>query len=35
MNALAEATMDFVLKDPGHADRHCKTGFEAVLRMLG
>jgi AcrR family transcriptional regulator len=35
MNALAEATMDFVVNDPGHADQHCKIGFEAVWRMLG
>jgi AcrR family transcriptional regulator len=34
MNALAEATMDFVVNDPGRTDQHCKVGFEAVWRML-
>jgi AcrR family transcriptional regulator len=35
MNAMAEATMDFMVNDPGHADQHCKLGFEAVWRMVG
>ena len=35
MNSLAEATMDFVVNDPGHADEHCKVGFEALWRMFG
>jgi AcrR family transcriptional regulator len=35
MNSLAEATMDFVVNDPGHADQHCKIGFDALWRMLG
>ncbi len=35
MTALAEATMDFVIGDPGRADQHIKVGFEALLRMLG
>lgn len=35
MNSLAEATMDFVIGDPGHADQHCKVGFDALWRMLG
>lgn len=35
MNSMAEATMDFVVNDPTHADEHCKTSFNAVWRMLG
>lgn len=33
-NAVAEATMDYMVGDPAHADEHCKAGFEAVWRML-
>lgn len=33
--ALAEAAMDYVVKDPGRADEHCKNGFEAFWRMVG
>jgi AcrR family transcriptional regulator len=35
MNALAEATMDFMVSDPGSADEHCSVGFDALCRMLG
>lgn len=35
MNALAEATMDFMVNDPANADEHCRAGFEALCRMLG
>jgi AcrR family transcriptional regulator len=35
MNALAEATMDFMLNDPANADEHCRAGFDALCRMLG
>lgn len=35
MNALAEATMDFMVRDPTHADQHSKAGFDALWRMLG
>lgn len=35
MNALAEATMDFMLHDPINAQQHCDTGFEALWRMIG
>jgi AcrR family transcriptional regulator len=35
MNAAAEATMDFMLNDPAHAEEHCETGFKAVWRMFG
>jgi len=34
MNALAEATMDFMVHDPAHADPHCRVGFDALWRML-
>lgn len=33
--ALAEAAMDYVVKDPGRADEHCKHGFEAFWRLIG
>ena len=33
-NAAVEATMDFMVSDPAHAEQHCMTGFEAVWRML-
>lgn len=35
MNALAEATMDFMVNDPAHADEYCRVGFDALSRMLG
>jgi AcrR family transcriptional regulator len=34
-NSLAEATMDFMVNDPAHADEHCRVGFDALCRMLG
>ena len=34
MNATAEATIDAMGQDPSHAKKHCKTGFDAVWRML-
>jgi AcrR family transcriptional regulator len=34
MNSLAEATMDFMIRDPVHADQHSKAGFDALWRML-
>ena len=34
MNALAEATMDFMIKDSQRAEHHCRTGFEAMWRMV-
>jgi AcrR family transcriptional regulator len=35
MNAMAEATMDFMAQDPKNADAHCDVGFNALWRMLG
>ena len=34
MNSLAEATMDYMSQNPENADVHCKTGFDALWRML-
>ena len=34
MNALADATIDFMIHDPVNADKHCLAGFEAMWRML-
>lgn len=34
MNSLAETTMDFMVQEPAHADKHCKVGFEALWRVL-
>jgi AcrR family transcriptional regulator len=33
-NSLAEATIDFVISDPGHADAHSRAAFDALWRML-
>ena len=35
MSSLAEATMDFMVSDPEHADEHRGAGFDALRRMLG
>jgi|SRR6187402_61454 len=35
INAATEATMDFMTQDPAHATKHCKTGFDAMWRMIG
>ncbi|QEL16247.1 TetR/AcrR family transcriptional regulator [Limnoglobus roseus] len=34
LNALAEATMDYMVQDPTHAGEHCKVGFDALWRVL-
>lgn len=34
MNSVADATMDQMIQDPGHAKTHCKNGVEALWRML-
>ncbi|MGD1066280.1 MAG: TetR/AcrR family transcriptional regulator [Vulcanimicrobiaceae bacterium] len=34
MSGMADTTMDFMINDPANADKHCKTAFEAVWRML-
>ena len=33
-NALAEATIDFTIRDPDHADEHGRAGFDALWRMI-
>jgi AcrR family transcriptional regulator len=33
-NALAEATIDFIIDDPDNADAHGRTGFDAFWRMI-
>lgn len=35
MTALAEATVDFMVQDQANADEHCKTGFDALWRVIG
>jgi AcrR family transcriptional regulator len=34
MYSVAEATMDFIAKDPANAKKHSKAGFDALWRML-
>jgi len=34
MNAMAEATMDFMVQDPANAKKHCKAGFDALWRAI-
>ena len=34
MNAMADATIDFMIRDPANAKKHCKAGFDALWRML-
>ena len=34
MTGVAEAAMDVMMRDPAHADAHCKHTFDAVWRMI-
>ncbi|SEC42040.1 TetR/AcrR family transcriptional regulator [Terriglobus roseus] len=34
MNSVADATMDQMIQDPGHAKAHCNNGVEALWRMV-
>lgn len=34
MNAVGDATMDFMINDPANAKKHGKAGFDALWRML-
>ncbi|MEU4655916.1 TetR/AcrR family transcriptional regulator [Streptomyces sp. NPDC023723] len=34
-NALAEATIDYIIGDPDHVDEHTRSGFDALWRMIG
>jgi AcrR family transcriptional regulator len=33
-NAVADATIDFIIRDPDNADAHASAGFEAIWRMI-
>jgi AcrR family transcriptional regulator len=33
-SALAEATIDFTIRDPGNADKHRQAAFDALWRMI-
>lgn len=33
-NALADATIDFMIHDPDNADQHCVVAFDAFWRMI-
>ena len=35
MSALADTTMDFMIRDSANADRHCAEAFDAAWRMIG
>jgi AcrR family transcriptional regulator len=34
MSSVAEATMDFMTQDPKNVKKHCKTGFDALWRIV-
>jgi AcrR family transcriptional regulator len=34
LNSIAEATIDFMTRDPAHAKKHSKEGFEALWRVV-
>jgi AcrR family transcriptional regulator len=34
MNSVAEGTMDFMAQDPNNAKKYCKTGFDAIWRIV-
>lgn len=34
VDAIANATMDFMMQDPEHADDHCQHGFDALWRVI-
>jgi len=34
MTAAADATVDFIIRDPANAEAHSKSGFDAVWRMI-
>jgi len=35
MSSLADATMDYAISDPEHAESHCEKGFDALWRVIG
>jgi len=34
MNAMADATIDFIVSDPANANKHSKAAFEALWRVV-
>jgi AcrR family transcriptional regulator len=34
MSGLADTTIDFMIRDPANAKKHCRTAFDAMWRML-
>lgn len=34
MNAMSDATADFMIHDPANAKKHCRAGFDALWRMI-
>ncbi len=34
MGALADATTDFIIREPANADKHARAAFEALWRMI-
>ena len=34
MNALVDATIDYMIQDPANADKHCMAAFDAFWRMI-
>jgi AcrR family transcriptional regulator len=34
MNAMGDATMDFMIRDPANAKKHSRAGFEALWRVV-
>ena len=34
MSALADTTIDFMIRDPANADNHCMAAFDALWRMV-
>ena len=34
MNALADATTDFIIREPANADKHARAAFDALWRMV-
>lgn len=34
MNSVAEATMDFMARDPARSKQHCRAGFDALWRVI-
>ena len=34
LNSLGDATIDYMIHDPGKAKKHCKVGFDALWRVI-